>query len=252
MPRRLIPMDPVRNELGEIKQKVELYLSLHRFDAAEKLLKSAISDFGSLASLHNLLGVSFHKQGRFADALKEFKKAVAANPDFLEGGLNLVATLCDLSHYDEARSLYAELVGRLNPRRQQPNLVLGRIANQHAENGRSYEESGMYHDAIQEYRKALSLFDKMPDVRLALAKLYLKLGQADRAKEEAEELVRTDPNFVEGHVFLGILYAKLGRKDLAKRHWETARTDDPKHPTVLAYLRLAADWPIEAVGSIEA
>lgn len=239
-------MKATRAELAEIRKKVNLYLSVNRFDAAEKLLKATLTDYGPLANIHNLLGVTYHKQSKFAPAIKEFNRALTANPDFVEAALNLAATLCDLSRYDEARDVFARLGQQVNPKRRQPGLVLGRLANQHATNGAAYEESGMTGDAIQEYRKALSLFEKMPDVRMALAKLYTRIGQNDKAREEFEEVVKLNPEIADAHTWLGILYYKLGRRDLAKRHWEKAQQVNPNDLSSRAYLKLARDWSAEA------
>ena len=233
---------PLRAELAEIRKKVTLYLSVNRFDAAEKLLHSAIADFGPLANLVNLLGVTYHKQSRFPDALREFNRAIASNPDFVEAGLNLAVTLCDLSRYDEARDVFKRLSQTINPRQSHPSLVLGRIANQHARNGIAYEESGMLGDAIQEYRKALQLFEKMPDVKLALAKLYFRVGQIDKAKIEFEEIAKMRPDHAEAHTWLGILHYKAGQRDHARQCWELAQQADPNDNSSRAYLRLTQQW----------
>lgn len=239
-------MRPTRAELIEIRKKVTFYLSVNRYDAAEKLLKATLSDYGPLANIQNLLGVTYHKQSRFPDALREFNQALAANPEFVEAALNLAATLCDLSRYDEARTVFTKLGEQVNPRKKQPGLVLGRLANQHAANGAAYEESSMVSEAIQEYRKALALFERMPDVKLSLAKLYVRTGQNDKARQEFEELVRLSPDLPEAHTWLGILYYKLGRKDQAKTHWEKAQQANPNDLASRAYLKLSRSWNAEA------
>jgi tetratricopeptide (TPR) repeat protein len=233
---------PARAELAEIKKKVELYLSVGRFEAAEKLLKATLTDYGPLANIHNQLGVTYHKQSKFPEAIKEFQKALAANPEFIEAGLNLAATLCDLSHYDEARAVFAKLAGQVDPRKRQPNLVLGRLANQHVSNGHAYAESAMLNDAIQEYKKALSLFERMPDVKMALAKLYVRVGQHERARLEFEELIKMSPSHTEAHTWLGILYYKLGRREEARFHWEKAQQVNPNDLSSRAYLRISREW----------
>lgn len=239
-------MKATRAEITEILKKVTLYHSVNRFDAAEKLLKATLTDFGSLANIHNLLGVTFHKQSKFGPAIKEFNRALVTNPDFVEAALNLAATLCDLSRYDEAREVFSKLSQQVNPKKKQPSLVLGRLANQHAVNGAAYEESGMSGDAILEYKKALQLFEKMPDVRMSLAKLYVRGGQNDKAREEFEDVIKMNPEIADAHTWLGILYYKLGRKDLAKRHWEKAQQIDPNDMSSRAYLKIARDWSPES------
>ena len=225
-------MSSTRSELQEVQKKVRLYLSVNRFDAAEKLLKATLSEYGPLANIHNLLGVTYHRQSRFAESIREFNSALSANPEFVEAALNLAATLCDLSQYDEAQKIFQHLSEKVTSRRKQPSLVLGRLANQHAENGLAYEESGMVAEAITEYRKALSLYERMPDVKLSLAKLYLQSGQGDKAKTELEDLLKTMPDHTEAHNWIGIIYYKLGQRDLARHHWEKAQQSAPSnlHP----------------------
>jgi len=235
-------MASLRGELAEIQKKVGLYLSVGRFDAAEKLLKAAIADYGSIANVHNLLGVTYHKQSKFADALMEFSKAIKANPQFVEAALNLSATYCDLSRYDEAREVFSTIVSQINPRKRLPDLVLGRLANQHARNGALYEQSAMFADAIQEYRRALALFPRMPDVQIALGKLYYRAGQAERAQREFEELVRSGNDVPEANTWLGIVYYKLGRREDARRQWEKAQSLVPSDPAAKAYMKLSENW----------
>lgn len=228
-----------RDVINQIHEKVKLYLSVNRFDAAEKLLKASITDYGPLSNLHNLLGVTFHKQSRFIDAVLEFNRALIANPNFVEAGLNLTMTLCDLSRYDEARLVFDKLTQIISAQKQQPGLILGRIANQHSKNGKLYEDCGMIGDAIQEYRKALQLFDDLPDVRLSLAKLYIRITSLDKARGELDILVNKEPDNSEAHTWLGIIHYKSGRPEEAKSSWEKASKIDPNNQTSRSFIKIA-------------
>ncbi len=133
-----------------------------RYEAAEKLLGNALEEHGSLANIHNLLGVTYHKQSKFADAVVQFTKALKINSAFVEAGLNLAATFCDLGKYDDAKAVFTEVLSVTPPNKKQPELIMGRLANQHAASGDLYEQSGLFLDAIAEYRKALAMFERMP------------------------------------------------------------------------------------------
>jgi Flp pilus assembly protein TadD len=100
----------------------------------------------------------------------------------------------------------------------------------------------MLPDAIQEYRRALALFPKMPDVQIALGKLYLRSGQTDKAQREFEDLTRGSTEIPEANTWLGIVYYKLGRREDARRQWEKAQTVQPSNPAAKAYMKLARDW----------
>ena len=229
----------LRDQLADVTRKVLLYLSVGRFEAAEKLLRSTLADHGTLANICNLLGLTFHRQSRFTEAVREFKRAIQGNPNFIEATLNLTATLCDLSRYDEARELYDTLAIHARPHRPLPALNLGRLANLHAKNGLYYEQSGMIQDAIQEFRKAISLYPNMPDVRLSLAQLYLRTNLLDKAQGELEEILKADETATEAHTLLGLVFHKRGRRELARDCWVKAQQTSPTDVTARAYLRVA-------------
>ena len=231
-----------RNQLQSTLKKVDLYLSVQRFDAADKLLRSALIDFGPLANIYNYLGLTMHRQARFLEAVSEFRKALQVNPSYVEAALNLVVTLCDLSRYDEARQVFDAVQAQINPAKKQPDLILGRIANQHAELGHLYSESGMHSDAIREYRKALSVFERMPDVRMALVRALIQIGQIEKAHADLQEFIRQAklPNS-EAITLLGWLELKLGRPEVAREYWVKAQQTDPNDLISRAYLRMMVD-----------
>ena len=236
-------MSVQRAELAEVKKKIDLYLSLGRFDSAEKLLRATLADYGPLANIHNLLGLTFHKQSKFVEAVREFNQALSINPEYVEAALNLAASLCDLGRYQDAQNVFSRLEDFVVEKQRQPALVLGRLANLHVLSGQAYEDSGMWSEAIQEYRKGLSLYDKMPDVKVQLAKLYVKVGQLEKAKYEFESMLAENPDVTEAHTWLGILEFKLGQKELARKHWEKAQEVSPDNSTAKAYLKLARRIP---------
>lgn len=231
----------MRVDFSEIYSKVRLYLTVGRYEAAEKLLNNALDEHGSLANIHNLLGVTFHKQSKFADAIVQFTKALKINSAFVEAGLNLAATFCDLGRYDDAKAIFTEVLSATPPNRKQPDLVLGRLANHHSECGKLYEQSGLMAEAMAEYRRALSLFERMPDVRLALARLLFRGGQYERAGGEFQLVCNQFPDEYEAHLWSGIVNWKLGNTDLAHRQWQTAASLQGGNGVAAAYLRLSQE-----------
>lgn len=229
----------MRYDLSELQNKVRIYHSVGRFEAAEKILLSTIDEYGSLANLHNLLGVTYHKQSKFADAIVQFTKALKINPNFVEAGLNLSATFCDLGRYDDAKTVFSEILASTPTHKKQPELVLGRLANHHAECGHLYAQNNLPHDAINEYKRALSLYERMPDVKIALGQVYFRTNQMDRALYEFQDAVRMFPDEAEAHLWLGVCLWKMDRKDQAMRSWETSRNLDDSTGLPQAYLSFA-------------
>lgn len=231
----------MRVDFSEIYNKTKLYLNVGRYEAAEKLLQTTLEEHGSMANLHNLLGVTFHKQSKFAQAIVQFTKALKINPGFVEAGLNLSVTFCDLGRYEEARSIFSEILSRAPTNKKQPDLVLGRLANHHASCGSLYEQSGFTSEAITEYRKALALYERMPDVRLALGKLLFRSEQYERALQEFQTVASEFPNEADAHLWLGIAQWKLGQTDQARRFWEKAQSLDTGDGVPGAYLRMTQE-----------
>ncbi len=220
-------MSGIRAELVSVHKKVALYLNVGRYDAAEKLLKSTLATHGSLANIHNLLGVTYHKQSRFPDALREFKKSLKVNSDFTEAALNLSVLLCDLGQYEEARAVFEQAFAQVKPGRRVPDLILGRIANHHVTAARAYEQSLMTQEALQEYRKALLIYPQMPDIRIDLGRLYLRTGHPDKAFQEFTEILKVTPAHSQALLWAGIARHKSGKPDEARQLWRQAQAAAP-------------------------
>ncbi len=231
-----------RDDINEIKKKVDFYLKVNRFEAAEKLLKTTLTNYGAIANLHNLLGLTFHKQSRFAEALEQFNSALKANPNFIEAALNLTITLCDLGRYEEATQHFEDLGKQLEHDEKAPKLILGRLANLHVKSAELYRSSGMLSHAIAEYEKSLELFADMKEARLNLAKLYLESSEPEKARKELDILLAKYPDHAPARNILGIIHHHQGRDDLAKVEWQKASQIDPNNLSSRAYASLSANW----------
>jgi len=236
-----------RSEIAEVQEKVRLYMAVGRFDAAEKLLKATLADLGSQAVTENLLGWVYHRQSRFQEAMKHFQLAVQADPRYVEAALNLAVTLCDLSRYDEARQMFLKVAeegskGSKGP----PSMLAEKIAEQHAVCAFLYDQAGMSHEAVQEYRKALTVSGRLSDARLALAKLYLRTEQFDRALAELQTLVNASPELDEASTWLGVVHYKQGNIESARQLLERTRKINPNNQIARAFLKVMGSRGVAA------
>lgn len=220
-------MSTLREELIEVKNKVEVYFSVGRYDAAEKLLLASIASYGHIANLENLLGLCYHKQNKFPDAITRFKNAIQKNPQFIESSLNLAAVLCDLSQYEEAKIIYERVSQFMDAKYKQPTMVMGRIANQHVNTADLYIQSGLFKEAIAQYKKALKIYPDMADVKLNLAKAYIEVKNLSDAQTELQDLLELRPNMQEATILLGQIHFQNGKTALAKELWKFANELQP-------------------------
>jgi tetratricopeptide (TPR) repeat protein len=236
-------LTPKRRYLADVYDKVTLYLRLERFQAAEELVRTAISEFGPYPNLLNLLGVVFHRQSNFSRAIEFFEQAFASNPRFLESALNLSATYADLGFYDQADRVYNEAMTLFRDDKVLPELVLGRIANLHSATAIAYEQAGLLEEASNEFLKALSIYPRMPDVRLRLAKIFIQRSLFQACKDQLLVLLADNPSHLESLNLLGSVCIRMGDPSEASRYWEKAQKTHPQDKISQVYLSSLSSGP---------
>jgi predicted Zn-dependent protease len=124
---------------------------------------------------------------------------------------------------------------------------------------RSAVADGRYQEALDLYRKALTLVPNDPIVHLEYAQLLRDLNVADEATREAREAVRLDPNLAEARRLLGALELAAADKDPSRlpaaiEQLNAARRlapNDIASAVSLARALLAADRPKEAAAVLD-
>ena len=220
-------MSTLRDKLKDIQERVNLYLGVNRYQSATQLLLDSMEELGELANLLNLFGVTYHKQSKFSQAIKAFKKALSLNPDFVEASLNLSIVYCDLGLYDQGNSEYHRLKSKYQDAARLPSLILGRLANLHCETARFYEKSGLCAEAIKEYEKALTIYPNMPDQILRLAELEYSMGQLAKCKSRVKELIEKYAPKAAAFNLLGTIAYREGDYISAQNYWMKSQEIDP-------------------------
>ncbi|MBC7660139.1 MAG: tetratricopeptide repeat protein [Chitinophagaceae bacterium] len=233
-------LSPKRRHLAEIHDKVTIYLRLQRYQAAEELVRSALIEMGPYPNLLNLLGVIFHRQSHFSQAIEYFEQAIAANPRFLEAALNLSATFSDLGFYDQAEKVYSDAMTLFKDDKVLPDLILGRLANLHNATAMGYEQAGLLEEATLEFQRALSIYPRMPDVRLKLAKIFLHMELYQSSKDQLLRILEENPSHIESLNLIGSVCYRMGDIDEAGRHWQKAQNLNPQDRTSKTYIRSIA------------
>jgi tetratricopeptide (TPR) repeat protein len=214
----------MRTDFSDVHHKIKVYQSLGRYEAAEKLLLATLEEHGPLANIHNLLGLVFYKQNKVKPAIEQFATALRINPEFVESALNLSIALSDIGRYEEARAIFGSLTSYSKNPASLSGLALGRLANLHVQSGRLYEQCGMVHDAVAEYRKALALYSNLPDVRLTLGRMYLRQQRFEEAFTELQAALAERPLDKDVLLCSAISAMNLNKPVEAKRLLEALQT----------------------------
>jgi tetratricopeptide (TPR) repeat protein len=212
------------------------------YDQAEPFLAQAAQAQAQFADLHNMLGVIWHAQGRFADAEEAFERALQINPLYTEAALNLSVTYNDRGKYHKAREIYGKVLERSTgqPRHLDP-YARGKLANMHADLGDAYAALGLHDDAVRELERALELCPNFVDIRTRLGNVFRDRGDAPSAVAAYEQVKAIKPEYVPARLALGLALYALGRKAEAIAEWEAVVAASPGDRRARAYLRMVRD-----------
>lgn len=217
----------------------EGYLEEGKLEQARDLLIEELKQKGSMADVHNLLGVAYHLSGQFSNAVTELEHAIELNPRFTEALLNLTILYNDLGLYEKAEGVYMTISSLKKGRPELDVYLKGKMANVFAQSGHMYVELREFEEAILAYKKSNSLRDGMLDVKLALADCYLRTGQVVLAIGELEEALLVNAQFAGVYELLGLAYWEVGNRERAISTWERCLRIDEKNASAKAYLSLA-------------
>ena len=82
------------------------------------------------------------------------------------------------------------------------------LAHMYEEQVAVYGRSDLANKAIEEYRLAIDADPTSEYLTSGLAELYAKTGQIRKAVEEAQDILKRDPNNLEAHKLLGRIYLR--------------------------------------------
>ncbi len=216
------------------------YYERREYGLAERYLTHVVEEQPTFADVYNMLGVIFHDQGQYEKAVRAFEAALRINPSYTDAALNLAVTYNDTGKYQEAQETYRHALSHSGARQGKlDRFVLGKLANMYAEIGDVWLSSGLYLEAIRDYRRALELGPGFHDIRARLAGALRDSGERDRAISEYEEIVRQNPNFVPARLNLGLSLYAAGRKDEAVGHWRAVLEISPGNRNAEMYLKIA-------------
>lgn len=118
-----------------------------------------------------------------------------------------------------------------------------RVKNEQTERGRSYIKKGVALEdqnktgqAIDSFRTAISLDNKLWEAHYYLGGIYLKESNTEKAKEQFAEVLRLNSALPEAYNAMGIVYFKEGRVDIATAYFQASLRLNPQDEKVYALI----------------
>ncbi|MBI4949910.1 MAG: tetratricopeptide repeat protein [Deltaproteobacteria bacterium] len=209
------------------------------FDKALQYLERVASEKTSFADVYNMLGLIYYGQSRFEDAIGSFKKALEINPSYTEVSLNLSVVYNELGQFEKSSEVYAcakevrkEAQSYVDP------YVRGKLSNMHASIASIYKDLGLYAEAAEEYRKALTMSPEFIDIRTSLGVVYRDMTDFASAIRELDDALKTSPDFPAARIQLGLTYYAMGQHEKAKTEWLKVLRKHPEDKMAQMYMNL--------------
>jgi tetratricopeptide (TPR) repeat protein len=228
--------DAITNGKGD-PEAVEAYIALARvqsatgqLDAARTTLADAQTRLPASPALHKALGRVAMSQGRYADGLESFQRALELDQGDVEAKFLVGTALVRQRQFDKALEIF-DTVAKID--RDFPGLAL--------ERGILFQESGRTEEALREYESALAKAPNDPDLMLKVG-----CGKADAGNGvEAEKLLKKvlEQRQTSAETFFCMGRALMVKHDLgdAIKSFERAIQLDPNHAEYYLYVGWAAN-----------
>ncbi|HEX4145239.1 MAG TPA: tetratricopeptide repeat protein [Pirellulales bacterium] len=199
--------------------ELELGDALVRKDRTEQAitLYQRAQQHATDASPFNNLGSVYARQQRFAEAIDQFRRAVAIEPKSFRAHANLGMALAQTNQLAEA-SEHIRLALNLNP------LDL----NSHCGLAHLLLLEGKLDAARAEFQRAVEIDPRNIPARDDLAHTLIDLGRFEESIPHLQAALALDPKRVSVHINLGRALAARGQVDEARSHYLRALELDPR------------------------
>jgi tetratricopeptide (TPR) repeat protein len=198
--RKALALNPTMPDL-----KLNLGLSLFKSGALKQaiqiftpLLKSQPSSSPDALHLNVLIGMAHYGLGEYAAAVPYLKEAAIRDPKSLQLRLALVQSCLGSKQYQCVLDIYREIL-MLNAESAEADMLAGEALDE------MKDSTG----AIQQFRAAIKVNTKEPNVHFGLGYLLWKLDRYEEAGHEFKAELENVPNHVLALAYLGDVKMKL-------------------------------------------
>lgn len=195
-------------------KKIDEYLSCKDYVKARKLIRNDLKRFGTKDEYYMYLGLASIEP---ADRVKNYEKAVNANPNNLDALINLGNALDELGDYDRALECYNKAL--------EIDSICALVYNNR---GYTYYKMKNYENALQDYDRALLLNPKLQIAQDNRTKLLAEL----EGNVEYAQVVKNSQEQAGSFKFyfnLGVAEARLGKYDEAEKAYDKSLELNPDY-----------------------
>ncbi len=171
-----------------------------------RLLEPQRSPSATSAKFLFTLGMSYYNTGNYTGAIDLFSAATSLDPSLAQAYYLKANALSRLGKPDSALAAYAEAV-RLAPDKYLYHFHFGLALSNLGEKGPGEEH----------LKRAVEINGAFAPARYELARVYSETSRDELAREQLEEALRADPEYLSSYYLLSQVYDRLGRHEDAMR-----------------------------------
>lgn len=227
--------------IGKVIEEIES----DRLPEALEMVNKALIEFPKSAIAYDLKGMILKKQGKFADSVDAFSKAVDVEPDFAIGWYNLGRIERSLNHFEKSktyldrainlqsdltkayfeRALLFKQIGEKEKALDDYNTIIKMRGDTYMEaisnRGLTKKMLGDFGGALADLNQAIEEFPQNSELRKNRGNLQLLFGLHRKAIDDYTQAIALDENYAEAHynraLAFFLIYDKIsGCADLDK------------------------------------
>jgi len=205
------------------KAIASLYAKTGESVKAEKIFIDIIKEAPRDANSYDLYAYFLESEGRYNEALENYKKAYQLDPDNSGIAFRLGSTYFELGLYREAAGFFSKAKETFSDDIE----IIKKLAE-------SYSELGEHKKAIEEYKSIIKIIPQHVSSRIQIGNAYVKLGQYRMAERYYKEALEIEPSNLS--VYYQLINLELIRKNLVavKRYIDKGFSIDPNDDVLLA------------------
>jgi Tfp pilus assembly protein PilF len=192
-----------------------------RLDAAIEEFKKAVKQEPANPFFLKGLGQAYAQTRKYKDAIECFRKALQANPYYVDVRNDLGTALILSGERDEGKKEFLAAYG--DPTNPTPEISARNL-------GQAWLEEKNYSEALNWFRTTVNRNKTYADGYLGLADAYYSLGKIDEAIVQLESGLKEIPESAALQVALGEACYKAGRFSDARKNLEAAARGDAAGP----------------------
>lgn len=167
--------------------------------------------------LHHVLGIAQDGLSKFADAARNYSKALALQPNTPDLHFNLGIALTNIGQLAQAADSYRKAIA-LQPQFFEAHGNLGTVL----------QKQGLLDDAVKSYRQALSINENARG-HFNLGTALRDAGKLDESISHFRQAIAMFANYADAHNYLGESLRDQGNMDAAINSYLSALRINPEH-----------------------